>query len=287
MPSITVAAPAHVLVRVAARDADLVSGLLWIDDPQGIEERADGDDVVLVAGFSSHDARRAGGPRLTERAGDAAPEVAVVAADDESWHDAWRPHARPVRVGSLLVVPVGPDDADPPPESDGTTVLAIDAGRAFTAGSHPTTRLVLAEVEVALAGLDAPTVLDVGSGSGVLSVAAARLGAAAVTAIDIDPAALDATLANAARNGVADLVDVRSTPLADLDGQYDLVVANLLHSTLVELAAALAARVAPEGRLVLSGLLSDQWVDAAFHLGRWYAEAVTTEDGWVAVRLSR
>ena len=94
-------------------------------------------------------------------------------------------------------------------------------------------------------------------------------------------------MANAARNGVADVVDVRSTPLADLGGQYDLVVANLLHSTIVELAAALTARVAPEGRLVLSGLLSDQWVDAVFHLGRWYAEAVTTEDGWVAVRLSR
>jgi len=276
------------VVRVAAGDADLVSGLLWVDEPQGIEERTDGDDVVLVAGFASHDDAAVAATRLAELASDAAPGIEVVAADDESWRDAWRPHAKPVRVGRLLVVPVGPDDAAPVVEDgDGTTVLAIDAGRAFTAGSHPTTRLVLAEVERTLGGLDAPTVLDVGCGSGVLAIAAARLGAATVTAIDIDPAALDATVANADRNGVADVVDVRPTPLADLSGQYDLVVANLLHSTIIELAPALAARVAPEGRLVLSGLLSHQWVDAVFHLGRWYAEAVTTEDGWVAVRLSR
>ena len=292
MPSATVAAPAHLLVRVAARDADLVSGLLWIDGPQGIEERPDGEDVLLVAGFGSHHDAEVAAAHLAERASDAVPGVEVVAADDESWRDAWRPHARPVRVGSLLVVPVGPDDADPPAGDDGTNVLAIDAGRAFTGGSHPTTRLMLAEVELAelelaLAGLDAPTVLDVGCGSGVLAAAAARLGARSVTAIDVDPAALDATRANAARNGVAETVDVRSTPLADLDRQYDLVVANLLHSTIVELAPALTARVAPEGRLVLSGLLSHQWVDAVFHLGRWYAEAVTSEDGWVAVRLSR
>lgn len=277
--------PTQVVARVAAGDADLVSGLLWLDDPLGIEERGEGAEVVLVAGFASRDAAAAAADRLAGQVG--AVELRDVV--DECWRDAWRPWARPVRVGSLVVVPVGPDDEHPTADVAGeaATVLAIDAGRAFTAGSHPTTRLMLAEIERALAAEDAASVLDVGCGSGVLSVAAARLGARQVTAIDVDPAAIEATTTNARRNGVADSVAVSDMPLADVPGRFDLVLANMLASTIVELADSLTAHVAPGGRLVLSGLLAEQWVATVFHLDRWYVEAVTSEDGWVAVRLSR
>ena len=240
--------------------------------------------VVLLAGFASRDAAVDAADRLTGQAFD----VEVRDVVDDGWRDAWRPWARTVRVGSLVVVPVGPDDDAAPTEPDGdATVLAIDAGRAFSAGSHPTTRLMLAEVEKGRADLADATVLDVGCGSGVLSVAAARLGARSVTAIDVDPAAIEATRANALRNDVADAITVTDVSLADVTGTFDLVLANVLASTLVELAEPLAAHVADGGRLVVSGLLAEQWVGTVFHLGRWYAEAVTTEDGWVAVRLSR
>ena len=248
MTSTTAATPAQLVVRLDAADADLVSGLLWLDAPLGIEERTEGEAVVLLAGFASRDAAVTAAARLTDQA----YEVEVRHVDDE-WRDAWRPWARTVHVGSLVVVPVGPDDATPVVKEGDATVLAIDAGRAFSAGSHPTTRLMLAEVVTGLAELEAATVLDVGCGSGVLSVAAARLGARSVTAIDIDPAAIEATRANARRNDVADRITVTDTPLEDVPGRFDLVVANVLASTLVELAEPLAAHVADGGRLVVSG----------------------------------
>ena len=122
-------------------------------------------------------------------------------------------------------------------------MVLIDPGRAFGSGSHPSTLLALAALEALV--LPGSTVLDVGCGSGVLAVAAARLGAGRVVAIDIDPAAHEATLDNAARNGVA--VEVSATPLGEVAGRFDVVVANLLAPTLVELAAPLGERVGEQG----------------------------------------
>ena len=129
--------------------------------------------------------------------------------------------------------------------------------------------------------------LDLGCGSGVLAIAAARLQATPVLAIDVDPAAIEATERNATRNGLADAITIASTPLAHVNGCFDVVVANLLAPTILELRDALAAHTAPNGTLLLSGLLADRWVGTVARMGRWHVDAIAEADGWVALALSR
>ncbi len=187
---------------------------------------------------------------------------------DDSVLDRWREWAVPVRAGRRLVV--HPAWQLPPPAEPDDIVIAVDPGRAFGSGSHPSTRLALAALEQHVhAG---HRVLDLGCGSGVLAIAAARLGATTVTAVDIDDAALTATAANAKANGV----DVRTaiTPTAD----YDLVVANIGAAALIDLAPSIDAST-----VILSGILAAQR-DAvvAAYAGRYEVGSVAVEDGWVA-----
>jgi len=134
-------------------------------------------------------------------------------------------------------------------------LVPIDPGRAFGQGSHATTRLVLTELDRRCATGPPAAVLDVGCGSGVLGVVAAVLGVPRVVAVDIDPEAIAASRVNAAANGVADRVMVSATEVVDLPAErFPLVVANILAPVLVELAPAIAERVAPRGALLLSGL---------------------------------
>jgi ribosomal protein L11 methyltransferase len=216
-------------------------------------------------------------------------EVREVIVDDDGL-DAWRDHAEVVLAGEHLVVhpPWVALDGDTLP--DDPLVLEIDPGRSFGHGAHPTTRLCLEVVERACRERVALSVLDVGCGSGVLAVAAASLGAGRVTACDIDDAATTATGANAARNGVADRIDVvhvadAAHPLAGLDGPYDLVVANIGAATLVEIATALLVRAADDGIVVISGVLhpvDDELIEA---FGPWRPERVEVLERWAAVVL--
>jgi ribosomal protein L11 methyltransferase len=186
-----------------------------------------------------------------------------------------------VELGSLVVVPawrtvtVGP----------GRLVVRIDPGRCFGSGSHPTTRLLLAELDGRVRPGD--RVLDVGTGSGILAVTAALLGAGTVTAIDIDPDALAVTRDNAAANHVSNRVDVSTRHAGTNDGTYDLVVANLTAGVLVELAGALTAAAGPRGQLMISGMLAGQWT----HVARSFAGMTVVDlpelEGWIAAVLER
>jgi ribosomal protein L11 methyltransferase len=163
--------------------------------------------------------------------------------------------------------------------------VRIDPGRAFGHGAHPTTRAVLGQVVARVA--PGSTVLDVGCGSGVLAVAAVALGADRALAIDLDDEAVRATVANAAANGVADRVTASTTPLDQVGGAYELVVANIGAATLIELASPLAARVAPAGALVLSGLLHDRRDELLAAYPGFAVDAEVVEDGWCTVALVR
>ena len=247
---------------VEVAEIDVVSGRLWLAGAYAVAEEADGDRVTLVAGFADRDdAERA--------AADVGGEVVDVLPG--AGLDAWREFARPVRAGRIVVVPAW---IEAPPVEPGDIVLEIDPGRVFGHGGHPTTRLLLEELERRVSGGE--SVLDVGTGSGVLAVAAAKLGAGRVVAIDIDPACVPITTANAARAGVT--VEVSATPLEDVGGTFDLVLANIGADVLKALAPLVHAR---GGVLLLSGLLEDRIDDvAAAYPGTVTA---TTLDGWAAL----
>ncbi len=158
-------------------------------------------------------------------------------------------------------------------------VIRLDPGRAFGTGTHPTTRMCLRWIarEGAAAGATWSRALDYGSGSGVLAIAAARFGAKAVDAVDIDPAAVEATQANAQANGVA----VRCAAPDDAVGPYALIVANILAAPLTLLAPLLSRRLADGGRLVLSGILARQADELRAAYRPWLdLDVVDEDDGW-------
>jgi ribosomal protein L11 methyltransferase len=250
-----------VLRLVVGPDVDEAAGLLWSTDPVAITEL----DGELVAGYPD----RAAAVAALVVVGTRWPASIEEPPDPAAWRDTWRAFAEPIRVGRLTVVPAWlprPDDAD--------LVVEVDPGLAFGMGSHPTTRLALAALQDETRPGDA--VLDLGCGSGVLAIAAARLGAGRVLGVDIDDEALAATAANAARNGVDVEVARR------VEGAFDLVVANISAATLVELAP-MVRGLAP--RLLLTGMLAGQEpAVAAEHPGH-RVTAIDEDEGWVLLRL--
>lgn len=176
------------------------------------------------------------------------------------WAESWKVHYQPIRVGRRLVVV--PAWLDPPLKPDDVP-LRLDPGMAFGTGTHPTTQLCLAAVEAYLC--PGQRMLDLGTGSGILSIAAAKLAAGPILALDIDAEAVRVARENCAANGVEDQVRVETGSvdevLASQFGQveYPLVVANILSSVLIRLfAEGLARLVAPGGSLILSGILEPQ-----------------------------
>ena len=170
---------------------------------------------------------------------------------DRAWEREWLKDWKSLRFGTRLWI--APTFA-PAPEDPDAIVVRLDPGLAFGTGTHPTTALCLeALTTLALEGQD---VLDFGCGSGILAIAALKLGAARALCVDLDPQALSATAANAAANGVADRLTTggASAVLAT----YDCVLANILAGTLLEVRGQLAAACRPGGALVLSGILSSQ-----------------------------
>lgn len=170
---------------------------------------------------------------------------------DRQWEREWLRDFSPMRFGDRLwICPYG----DTPP-GPGETVVYIEPGLGFGTGTHATTALCLDWL--AGADLNGTRILDYGCGSGILAVAALKLGAREAVAVDIDDQALVATRENAARNGVECHLRVEHAD-QPTDGRFDIVMANILANPLIELAPRLAGFLQPEGRLVLSGLLEEQ-----------------------------
>lgn len=197
---------------------------------------------------------------------------------EQDWVRATQAQFGPMHItGRLWVVPswCSPPDAQ-------AINLSLDPGLAFGTGSHPTTRLCLEWLAANLSGGE--SVLDYGCGSGILAIAAARLGAGTVAGIDVDPQAVTASRHNAARNGVAATFALPDEPGDGATCGVDLLVANILANPLVLLAPALSARVRRGGRILLSGILLPQAADVAAAYAQWFNIAVCARDGdWVAL----
>lgn len=205
----------------------------------------------------------------------------------EPWREAWKAYFRPSRVSARLAV--CPSWEEWAPEDPAVRVIRMDPGRAFGTGTHETTRLCLGILDDLLAGDTPPTLLDVGCGSGILSVAARLLGVPRVVALDLDPLAAEATRENAAANGVDAGLLVLQGDLRSVRTRFPLVVANILYQVLLGLAPGLCERVAPGGRLVLSGMLASELTGAAAHYARHGLREVRREVDreWGALVLRR
>jgi ribosomal protein L11 methyltransferase len=198
------------------------------------------------------------------------------------WAAHWRRHHRPRAVGRrLLVAP--PWDV---PADHGRLALVIEPGMAFGTGQHATTRGCLAAIEALVAGGGVASALDVGTGSGVLALALARLGVARVVALDDDPAVLPVARANLEYNRVGG-VALLAGRAAAVRGRFDLVVANLLADAVIADAGVLAERVAASGRLVLSGLLEAQADAVVRAYPGWRIAGTEDEEGWRTLVLAR
>jgi ribosomal protein L11 methyltransferase len=207
---------------------------------------------------------------------------------EADWAEAWKAHFPVLRVGRRMVV--RPTWRHHRRRAD-DVVLALDPGMAFGTGLHPTTRLCLAGVE-ALADrgvLTGSRVLDVGCGSGILAIAALKLGAATALGLDTDPIAVEATLANARRNGVARRLRARQGSLPSATASFDVVLANLIAGVLVPLAGSLRDELRPGGSLLASGIFIDREreVRAAFEAVGLRAASRSAEGDWVAIEARR
>ena len=241
-------------------DAELLAAELMEGAASGVEVR-DGEGVPMP-GSAQPTAGRAlvvayfGDRAAAEAAAKAAvatgAEAEVAEIPDQDWGETWKKGLAPMTIGRAFVRPSWIDV----PVPAGLAEIVLDPGMAFGTGTHPTTSLCLAALSDLLAARPGARVLDVGTGSGLLAIAASKLGAGQVAGNDNDPIAVRVARENAALNGVALHFDERD--VAAQAGPFDLVLANILANTLVALAPAIAAQLAPGGVVLLSGILTPQ-----------------------------
>jgi ribosomal protein L11 methyltransferase len=268
----------------SADEVDEASGRLWLHEPLAVSETpAPGGSVELLAGYVDAATAAMVAATLPARW---RPEVVPV-PDEATWRDVWRAGATPVVEGDIRIWPGWWERPDGDDSFVGITAM-VDPGPVFGSGTHPTTRLCLR----ALRELVQPhaRVLDVGCGSGVLSIVALLLGADRALAIDVDADAVAMTRRNAEVNGVSASIDTRVGSVGALPpGEHDLVLANIGAVVLTELAPDLVHSTAPDGVAVVSGLLVDQAAPVAATFGQagLAAATITELDGWTSIVLRR
>lgn len=213
------------------------------------------------------------------------PHVSFVTSD--AWQDRWREHFPPLEVGAgFLLLP--PWEA--PPAQTTRLVISIDPSMAFGTGHHATTQGCLEAIELLHHQYGPPNrALDLGTGSGILAIALAKLGAQHLWATDIDPIALTEAEKNSEANQVADDIQFSDLPIEHLPRPFSLVVANLFSSTLVAMAPTLGAAVASQGHAILSGIQSDQEqeVRVAYPAPEWRLVTRFPKEEWVTLVLQR
>jgi ribosomal protein L11 methyltransferase len=244
-------------VDVVEEEADDAAALLLEEGAEGAEVRdrslspmpgspRPGPGRALVVAYFADAASASSAAEATGLAG------SVLEVADQDWGEAWKRDLGAFSVGRVHVRPSW-IEAVPP---NGTVEVVLDPGMAFGTGTHPTTALCLKAVDALLSEIPGADVLDVGTGSGLLAIAARKLGARRVVATENDPTALSVAAENAERNGVE--LDLRLEEPAVIQGQFAVVLANILANTLVSLAPGIAERVAPGGTVVLAGILAGQ-----------------------------
>jgi ribosomal protein L11 methyltransferase len=266
-------------LSITLRDADAET-----PDEQAIFEPGVGElplwpTITLNALFDEHTDRRG----LAEALGELLPwlepdQLDFHAVEDQDWERVWMDQYQPMAFGRRLWI--YPWNIEPPAD-DERVVVRLDPGLAFGSGTHPTTALCLEWLD----GLDlaGQSVIDYGCGSGILAIAALKLGAASAIGVDNDPQALTASQDNAERNGVAERLAL-FLPEDHASEPADVFVANILAGPLGELAPTFAAAAKPGAPFAISGILDGQQDELLARYAEWFdALRVDTRDGWVRI----
>ena len=222
------------------------------------------------------------------------PALKVLQEDlqNEDWAESWKTFYKPIRIGKSIVVKPSWEPYEP---HENEVVIEIDPERAFGTGNHPSTALCIEILEHILTrasegeGDSGLSVLDVGTGSGILGIVAARQGARRVLGLEIDPEALEAAQRNVERNGVVGIMSVSLSPLDQVEQTFDVVVANLTSSLITHMADDLAKHVSERGLLLLSGILDEQVEEVAKCFQAHYFKVVKSrsKEEWRAILLRR
>jgi len=283
--SLTVSADQQADIETALDDVGALSVTLLDAEDHPIFEPGPGEtplwpQIAMSALFDESCDRVGLVHALTELVPDLSPErISFRVVDDQDWTRAWMDLFQPMRFGQRLWI--YPWNIEPPGDDADAIVVRLDPGLAFGTGTHPTTALCLEWLDsIDLAG---KRVIDYGCGSGVLAIAALKLGATHVVGIDNDPQALTASRDNAERNGVG--ADLQLLAPEDFDSApADVLVANILAGPLVELAPTFADCVKPGGAMALSGILGGQQHELAERYAEWFDEiTVATREDWVRI----
>jgi ribosomal protein L11 methyltransferase len=206
---------------------------------------------------------------------------------DEKWAESWKANFRPLRVTPSLVIKPPWESYTPTP---GERVIEIDPGMAFGTGSHPSTQICLGFLEKTIPVFPGhPSVLDVGTGSGILAIAARKLGAEKIVGIDIDPIAVENARKNASANRAAKGIHFRVSSPQRLRGHFDIVIANLLPQELLPLSSFLPGRLKERGTLILSGFLTRQKKEIALAFAGGQMKVINSRQarGWAGFLMKK
>ena len=283
-----------VTLSVPAPWAEGVSNFLLEQEGTGIEETVAAPGFAGLRSYFPDDGKAgkslAGLRRylaFLEKAcpGEGTFRLETAPLEEQDWGENWKQYFKPVRLGAFVVKPPWERVRRKP----GEKVIEIHPGMAFGTGTHASTRLCLRALErvIRRKGL---SVLDVGTGSGILAIAASLLGASRVIGVDNDPVAIENALENAALNGLGETLALRTATPGRVKGTFDVVVANIDIRTLRKVKRVLVRRVATPGHLILSGILdrdAEEVRRAYLETGAFASAKLDHEDEWVSITFKK
>ena len=253
----------RICVTTPASLSEIVASFLCDITGQGIELNEAGKEKETVIAYLPKSSKTEAGKRkqiedFLDRLRQSLPtgeklDISYQSLPDEDWNRNWKKHFKPEHITPRLVIKPSWEDYTPAAEEH---VIEMDPGMAFGTGHHASTRLCMRFIDRLLTGTSPPkTVLDVGTGTGILAMAAVLLGARSAFAIDNDPEAVQVAANNVQRNKLQNDIKISGTDVRDIHEQFDLVIANIIHDTLIALAPYLIEKLIPGAHLILAGIL--------------------------------